>query len=565
MGFKSRLTNGLQKLGVIEQSFRQPFPKNVPSLNIVQMESAIRSPISPNRMGIEEVVPGLSQPVWGPEISTVGAYSREGYTSKTFDQPAVPFSTQKQGLQLDEDTQLAINHLSSQVTGGAHYVKAQSSYIANYFEDLTKKMHFDTFDTILVKELLWYGNSVWKPRMGIANVRSFKDLMHIPISSFKRVWWDRQRIPYKYEFRGAEYQGYHNPGEVMHFKWNPVDASAFGTGFGVTMTSPRQFMLPVGGGLFDERELPALLDRKYATQYVMQLAEQRYVSRNLYTIENGDQQARAALQAQLEQLDIGVDIVAGAKVKAQELGSQARNFNPEQFTDLTIGPIFKALNDFRGKQGQAEAHQYANAKSSAVLDEIGLSAFPISIKEQLMELFFKPWYDAHPLPDPKTGGLTWIAWEDLKFQIEFGKVEKKDIPVQDQIKLLDLYIQSPLPKDPVVLNKLFEQAGLGIVKDMDEQLEQMYSQQNLMAQVMGGGFMPAQQMGQQPYYDNNMNLPQNDMGGGEPNNWDNQRMGNPPQAEAIYNDMMINVRGDLQNAYKRNPQNQDYNTGRNYE
>ena len=34
---------------------------------------------------ITELSPGMSQPVWGPDLSTVGAYSREGYTSKTFD------------------------------------------------------------------------------------------------------------------------------------------------------------------------------------------------------------------------------------------------------------------------------------------------------------------------------------------------------------------------------------------------------------------------------------------------------------------------------------------------
>ena len=507
---------------------------------------------------------GLSQPVWGPEISTVGAYSREGYTSRTFDQPVVPFKIQVEGLQKDEDTQLAINHLSSQVTGGAHFVKAEKGFVAKYFERLTKDMHFDTFDTIVVKELLWYGNSVWKPRMGIANVKDHNDLMHIPISSFQRIWWDRQRIPYKYEFRGAEYQGYHNPGEVIHFKWNPVNASAFGTGFGVSMTSPRHFSYPIGGGLYDTRELPALLDRKYATQYTMQHAEQRYISRNLYTVENGDQEARANLQQQIEGLDIGQDIIAGVKVKAQELGSQARNFNPEQFTDLTIGPIFKALNDFRGKQGGSESHQYANAKSSAALDEIGLSAFPISVKEQMMEAFFKPWYNAHPLLDPLTGGLTYMTWEQLKFQIEFGKVEKKDIPIQDQIKLLELYINSPLPKDPVVLNRLFEQAGLGISKDMDEQLEQMFSPMNIMA--MGGmGLTPEGRP--DPAYNDNSNLPQNDMGGGETEySWDNQTMGSPPMNEATYNSMMIDVRGqDLQNSYKRNSQNQDYNMGSNYE
>jgi len=562
MGFKTRLANGLKKIGLAETPQRAPFEKRVPSVNLNQLKMSMDATM-------HEMAPGLSQPVWGPEISTVGAYSREGYTSKTFDTPEIPFRVQMVGLQVDEDTQLAINHLSSQVTGGAHYVKAEQSFVADYFERLTQDLHFDTLDTIIAKELLWYGNSVWKPRMGIKNVRNFNDLMHIPISSFVRIWWDRQRIPYKYEFRGAEYQGYHNPGEVIHFKWNPVDASAFGTGFAVSMTSPRYFEFPIGGGEFETRLLPSLLDRKYATQYTMQMAEQRYIARNLYTVENGDETSRANLQAQVESLDIGQDIVAGVKVTAQELGSQARNFNPEQFTDLTIGPIFKALNDFRGKQGSSESHQFANARSSAALDEIGLSAFPISLKEQMLEQFFKPWYEGNPLPNPATMGMTYLSFKELKLQVEFGKVEKKDIPIQDQIKLLELYINSPLPKDPVVLNNLFEQAGLGITKDMDDQLAQMFDPAVLAAQQMMQGGIGLDQNGQQdPYYEDNMNLPQHDEGGGPiAENWDNQNVGSPPMDNSIYDSMAIDIRGsgDLQNNYKRNPQNQDYQTGRNYE
>jgi len=89
-------------MGVIENNNSRVFAKvNVPKLPLGELQSLM------------EMSPGLSQPVWGPEISTVGSYSREGYTSRTFDTPAVPFRTQKTGLQLDEDTQLAVNHLSS--------------------------------------------------------------------------------------------------------------------------------------------------------------------------------------------------------------------------------------------------------------------------------------------------------------------------------------------------------------------------------------------------------------------------------------------------------------------
>jgi len=102
---------------------------------------------------LSEMIPGgLSQPVWGPEISTVGAYSREGYTSRSFDVPEVPFSTQAYALGRDEDVQLAINDLSSKITGGQHYIKGNSESFIEYMEDFTHNLHFDTFDTELVKE-----------------------------------------------------------------------------------------------------------------------------------------------------------------------------------------------------------------------------------------------------------------------------------------------------------------------------------------------------------------------------------------------------------------------------
>ena len=102
-----------------------------------------------------EAAPGLSQPVWGPEISTVGAYSREGYTSKTFDSPAISFRAQASALQIDEDVQLSVNHLASKITGGSHYVKAANDELIEYFEDFTRRLQFDIFDTEAVKN--YYG------------------------------------------------------------------------------------------------------------------------------------------------------------------------------------------------------------------------------------------------------------------------------------------------------------------------------------------------------------------------------------------------------------------------
>jgi len=565
MGYGTRIRNGLAKLLSSEEQLSRH--RNTNSLNLNLVRDTMNSTLLSEMMG-----GGLSMPVWGPEISTVGAYSREGYTSRTFDIPKVPFRAQATALQVDEDVQLAINDLASKVTGGQHYIKGDSESFIEYMEDFTANLRFDTFDTELVKEMLWYGNSVWKPRMGIRNVERFSDLMHIPISSFVRIWWDRQRVPYKLEFRGADYQGYHNPGEVMHFKWNPVNASVFGTGFGISVTSTREFNMPLNGEDSVDVLLPSMLDRKYSTQFQMQMAEQRYISRNVWIADGASADQRAALQASIENAQIGQDIIAGTNVEIKELGSQARNFNPSQFADITQGPLFKALNDFRGKQAGVSTHTFANAERAALLDELGLTAFPISVREQLKELLFKPWYDSHPFFDMNYyGGMIPVPWHITRFDLNFGQVEKKDVAVADMIKLIELYLQSPMPKDPKQILKLFEQAGLPIDEDYLVTIDNVYNDPHGQLAfgnatlnkggVEGGGIVAPNRTADGTY------LPTADIGGGPVFN--DQVMGSPPMDDPIYDSMARDIRGGgnpfVPTNYKRSNQSQDWQTGRDYE
>jgi len=543
------IRNNIAKL-IQAPSYYPAQPKVVPSLSLQALKQQMSMPIS-------ELSPGMSQPVWGPELSTVGAYSREGYTSKTFDTPAIPFSTQALPLQIDEDVQLVINRLSSQVTGGEHYIKTVSQELTEYLEDFSHDIEFDTFDTILVKEMLWYGNSIWKPRMGIANVRSFDDLMHIPISSFVRIWWDRQRQPYKYEFRGAEYQGYHNPDEIIHFKWNPVDASAFGTGFGVSATTERVFDMIVSGDESQPVTLPSMLNRKYAIEFIMQMASQRYVTRNVYVAPGATEDERNQLQSFVEQLQIGQDLVAGTNLDVKELGTNTRTFNPKEFIETVSSPIMKALNDFSGKQGSESSHTFANAETAKEESESGLSAFTINVKTQIAKKLFQPWYESNPfLGEMYLDGLIPVDWKEVKFDLNFGTVEKKDIPIEQRIKLMEMYFALPIPKNPKTIMKMFEQAGLPINDDDFEMVDQQMNDPSGSAALGNVDENPDE------------NLPQSDIGGGEIEpQFNNQKMGSPPMDDEIYNDMMTDVRGDgmVPSDYHQSDVSQDFGIGRNYE
>jgi len=309
----------------------------------------------------------------------------------------------------------------------------------------------------------------------------------------------------------------------------------------------------------------------------MQMGEQRYISRNVWSADGASEDERAQLQAQIDNLEVGQDVVSGTKIEVQELGSQSKNFNAEQFMDITQGPIMKALNDFRGKESGSSQHSYANAKESAILDEIGLSSFPIAIKTQLNEFIFRPWYESHPMVQMNyLGGLIPVPWEETKFEIQFGEQEKKDIPIEDRIKLIEIYKDSDVA-DPLELVNLFAQAGLGLSKTYDTPEEQMELQMRAAANKAAAQPAPSGFGGEGNGNDNsttnangnknNENFQEhlvpnfNDMGGGPIYPDFSSGTTAPPMDMAIYNDMMQDVRGDLQNSYKRGNQSQAWNQG----
>jgi len=124
-------------------------------------------------------------------------------------------------------------------------------------------------------------------------------------------------------------------------------------------------------------------------------------------------------------------------------------------------------------------------------------------------------------------------------------------------------LQSPMPKDPKQILKLFEQAGLPIDEDYLVTVDNLYNdphgqlvqnnvQQQFPNQTPSGRYLPTA-----------------DIGGGEiPPEFNNQVMGSPPMDNPIYDSMMIDVRGGdpfVPTNYRQSNQSQDWNWGRDYE
>jgi hypothetical protein len=427
----------------------------------------------------------FSQPVFGPTIGTSGDYSREGYASTTFAKPRVAFRKLALILEEDEDARFAMNHLTSLVTGGAHYWKAKTDEYGDYLNKFSKDIDFDWLDTLMVQESLWYGNTAWKPRLGIGHIRNKDDLMWLPISSLRRIWWDRQRQPYVYEFRGPQYQGYHQVSkyfntdikgtDVIHIVWNPVDASPFGTGLGQALAIEREYKVQTVNGL-EDRKSTSLMDQKVETRHNMLQSQRRYIPRNVYSIPEGEDADVTALRSDLQELEPQEDVVSGNKIEVQELGSIQKGFDPTLHNDLVQGPIMKSLGTTVGKQAGESSHTYANAETAAELEQIGLSSFPLAIARQLQDKLFKPWYDANPMYDPMYyQGMIALQWDDIEPELNFGRQEKKTVDTDQAIKLLEIAMQMGALPDPVEGRQILSDLGLPLKQKFTDQINAAYN------------------------------------------------------------------------------------------
>jgi len=309
----------------------------------------------------------------------------------------------------------------------------------------------------------------------------------------------------------------------------------------------------INGDTVEQVTLPSMLDRKYSIEFIMQMASQRYVTRNVYMATGASEEERNKLQSFVEQLKIGQDLVSGTQLEVQELGTNTRTFNPQEFIETVSSPIMKALNDFSGKQGSEASHSFANAETAKEESEGGISAFTINVKSQLAKKLFKPWYEANPHTTMSyMGGLIPVDWKELKFSLNFGTLEKKDIPVESLIKLIDSYQNNPvLMQNTKPLIEMYKMAGVPIDDDVAENIDNIYND-------------PTGQMAL-----DNVDLPQSDIGGGEvypTPQFNNQTMGSPPNENEIYDSMIKWPSGEpLPSDYHQSNVSQDFDYGRDYE
>lgn len=418
----------------------------------------------------------IGQPFW---FSNIGGnhFPREGFTYRPFDVPRVVFSEQVKGYFDDEDARMGVDFLAAKTTGGEHYFTAKTKFLAEYLESWTKDINLNWLIWQIAKELLAYGNAFVRCRVPIGMAKRPDDFQILPIESMVRIWWTPDRRPLWYEFRGAEYNGYFRPGEVIHFAHNQTNAQIFGFGIMGQLTNRVTYLEDTPDGpVIKERE--SYLDIKHGLQNVSYKVMKRYLPRLVIDASKAGEETRDAIRDEMRVLHDSEDIVHGIQgLKTTEIGTQTRPVDPQSFMDLFQSSIFKAVQTSKGRiAGQSQGPSYANGEESAILDEVGLSQFPIQLKFMVEQMLVKPWYESHKTYDPNMfNGMIKVPWKAAHFDLNFGKQSKKDLEPEQVAQWVQI-LQSANQIAPQEIRKIAEKVGVpelssdaegGMNKDMD--------------------------------------------------------------------------------------------------
>ncbi len=159
------------------------------------------------------------------------------WRSTTGETPPVSFQTLVKVYLQDPAARAAVDFLADQTVGMGFYTTAEVARAKAVVDDFNESVNLDGLLMRATRELVAFGNSFWE-RVEPDRVESLRIL---PITSVERILRDKYGEVQGYK-QTLRYGGSNlDPDRIIHFRWNPVDGEAFGTGILCSLTESMNF------------------------------------------------------------------------------------------------------------------------------------------------------------------------------------------------------------------------------------------------------------------------------------------------------------------------------------
>jgi len=138
------------------------------------------------------------------------------------EEPSVSFAAQMAVYLADPMARSAVDFLAEQVAGPGFYTTAEDEKAKGVVDDFCLHVNLDEMLLTTAKEVVGFGNCFWE--------RTEESVKIIPILSVEKVIRSPHGLVQGYKQTQTYGGGTLKPGDVVHFRWNPVNGEAFGTG-----------------------------------------------------------------------------------------------------------------------------------------------------------------------------------------------------------------------------------------------------------------------------------------------------------------------------------------------
>lgn len=126
----------------------------------------------------------------------------------------------------DPAARAAVDFMADQIVGMGFYVTAETPRAKDVVDEFNESVNLDGLLMEATREIVAFGNSFWEK----VEPAPLETLRILPITSIDKILRDRYGEVQAYK-QTLKYGGNKlEPNRIIHFRWNPIDGEAFGTG-----------------------------------------------------------------------------------------------------------------------------------------------------------------------------------------------------------------------------------------------------------------------------------------------------------------------------------------------
>jgi len=140
--------------------------------------------------------------------------------------PLVSFETLMDVYLRDPAAKAAVDFLADQAVGMGFYTTAKEPKAKTVVDEFNESVNLDGFLMQTAREIVAFGNSFWEK----IEPDHLESLSVLPITSVEKIMRNQYGVVQGYKQAIRYGGGTLDPKRIIHFRWNPANGEAFGTG-----------------------------------------------------------------------------------------------------------------------------------------------------------------------------------------------------------------------------------------------------------------------------------------------------------------------------------------------